>query len=217
MGINVLVVDQERTFADALAARLEAEQDLEVVAAVQANSPASRMVDGGHADVLLLDADLPDEAAVQLCEEASGRDAAPLVIMLSRAAETERIVTALRSGAAAWVCKNESVEHLLRVIRGVAQGEVWLPRAVTGQVLQSLMREQERQRNNDRLLATLSPREREILACLADGAGRLDVAERLYLSPNTVRTHLQNLMAKLGVHSTLAAVALMRSRRGLHG
>jgi len=217
MGINILVVDQERTFADALAARLETEQDLEVVAAVQANPPALRVIDGGHADILLLDADLPDGAAIQICEEASGNDRTPQVIMLSRAAETERVVAALRSGAAAWVCKHESLEHLLRVIHGVAQGEVWLPRTVTGQVLQSLMREQERQQDRDRLLATLTPREREVLDCLADGAGRLDVAEQLYLSPNTVRTHLQNLMTKLGVHSTLAAAALMRSRRDLPG
>jgi DNA-binding NarL/FixJ family response regulator len=67
-------------------------------------------------------------------------------------------------------------------------------------------------RESDRLLAALTPREREILSCLADGAGRHDVAERLHLSANTVRTHLQNLMAKLGVHSTLEAVALTRAQ-----
>ena len=73
-----------------------------------------------------------------------------------------------------------------------------------------LMRAQDRQQEQNTLLAALTPREREILACLADGAGRRDVAERLYLSANTVRTHLRNLMAKLGVHSTLEAVAMVR-------
>lgn len=217
MGIQVLVVDQERTFADALAARLEAEQDLEVVAAVHTSAPASCLIDGRHGDVLLLDADMPDEAAVRLCEEASGRVAALRVVMLSHSAEADRIVAALRSGAAAWVRKDESLKYLLQVIRGVARGEVWLPPAATGQVFQSLLRERERQQETDRLLATLTPRELEVLACLAQGAGRLDVAEQLRLSPNTVRTHLQNLMAKLGVHSTLAAVALTRSQLDLTG
>jgi DNA-binding NarL/FixJ family response regulator len=72
------------------------------------------------------------------------------------------------------------------------------------------MQAQDQQQDEDTLLAALTPREREVLACLADGDGRRDVAERLYLSANTVRTHLQNLMAKLGVHSSLEAVAVTR-------
>ena len=210
MGISVFVVDQERTFADALAARLEAEDDVEVVAAVHARAPAQALIVGRHADVMLLDGDLPERAAMRLCEELCGRDEAPRVVILSYSSEPERIVDAVRSGAAAWVGKNESLQHLLTVIRGVARGETWLPPAEVGLVLQVLMQDQDRRRDNDRLLAALTPRELEVLACLAEGAGRREVAERLHLSANTVRTHLQNLMAKLGVHSTLEAVAISR-------
>jgi DNA-binding NarL/FixJ family response regulator len=210
MGISVFVVDQERTFADALAARLEAEEDVEVVAAGHARTPAECLSVGRHADVMLLDGDLPERAAMRLCEELCTRDGAPHVVMLSYSSQPERIVDAVRSGAAAWVRKNESLQHLLQVIRGVACGETWLPPAETGHVLGYLMADQERRRDNDRLLAALTPREREVLACLAEGAGRREVAEQLHLSANTVRTHLQNLMAKLGVHSTLEAVALSR-------
>jgi DNA-binding NarL/FixJ family response regulator len=98
------------------------------------------------------------------------------------------------------------------VIRGVARGETWLPPAESGNVLRLLMAERQQQEDNDGLLAALTPREREVLACLAEGAGRREVAERLHLSANTVRTHLQNLMAKLGVHSTLEAVAMSRTQ-----
>ena len=97
------------------------------------------------------------------------------------------------------------------MIRGVAKGETWLPPAAVGRVLRSLIQDQERRRENDELLAALTPREREVLTCLAEGAGRREVAERLHLSANTVRTHLQNLMTKLGVHSTLEAVAMSRA------
>src|SRR5215469_14464487 len=133
MGISVFVVDQERTFADALAARLEAEDDVEVVAAVHARTPAQCLLVGRHADVMLLDGDLPDRAAMRLCEELCGRDEPPRVVMLSRTSEPERIVDAIRSGAAAWVGKNESLHHLLEVIRGVDRGETWLPPAEAGQ------------------------------------------------------------------------------------
>jgi len=210
MGITVFVVDQERTFADAVAARLEAEDDIEVVAAVHARTPAECLILGRHADVMLLDGDLAERAAIRLCEELCGRDDPPRVVVLSHTSEADRIVDAVRAGAAAWVCKRQSLEHLLQVIRGVAKGETWLPPAEAGQVLRMLMREQEQRQDNDRLLAALTPREREVLTCLAEGVGRREVADRLHLSANTVRTHLQNLMAKLGVHSTLEAVAISR-------
>lgn len=159
---------------------------------------------------MLLDGDLPERAAIRLCEELCGRDDPPRVIVLSYSSEAERIVDAVRAGAVGWVGKDESLEHLLRVIRGAAQGETWLPPVVAGHVLRLLMAERQQQQDSDGILSALTPREREVLSCLADGAGRREAAERLHLSANTVRTHLQNLMAKLGVHSTLEAVAMSR-------
>lgn len=210
MGLSLFVIDQERTFADAVAARLEAEQDIDVAVAVHRHAPAPSLIVARHADIVLLDGDLPGDAAIHLCEELSGRPDAPRVIILSSSSAAERIAEAVRCGAAGWVCKREALDHLLQVIRGVASGETWLPPAETGRVLQLLLAEREERRESDRLLASLTPREREVLSYLADGAGRRDVAERLHLSAHTVRTHLQNLMAKLGVHSTLEAVALTR-------
>lgn len=212
MGISVFVVDQERTFADALAARLEAEDGIEVVAAVHGRTPAQCLILGRQADVMLLDADLPEGVAIRLCEELCGRDEAPRVIILSNSSEAERIVDAVRAGAAGWVRKDESFEHLVDVIRRTSRGETWLPPAETGRIMALLLGDQERRREDDELLDALTPREREVLSCLAEGAGRREVAERLHLSANTVRTHLQNLMAKLGVHTTLEAVALSRPR-----
>jgi DNA-binding NarL/FixJ family response regulator len=210
MGITAVIIDQQRTFADALAARLEVEDDIAVVAAVYPRTPGQCLIAGRQADVIMLDADLADSAASRLCEELTSRDEPPSVVMLSRSSEPERIVDAVRARAAGWVRKDQSLDYLLQVVRGAAHGETWLPPAEAGNVLRILLNAQEQQRDNDRLLAALTPREREVLACLADGARRREVAEQLHLSANTVRTHLQNLMAKLGVHSTLEAVALTR-------
>lgn len=214
MAINVIVADRERTFVDALAARLAAERDMEVVGAVHVRAPGPWLVAGRPAEVMVLDADLPGEAANHLCEELSARDEPVGVIMLSSSSEPERIVAAIRAGAAAWVRKDESLEYLLGIIRGVARGETWLPPSETGQVLRLLLRAEDRHRQSERLLAALTPRERAVLACLAEGADHREVAQQLHLSVNTVRTHLQNLMAKLGVHSALEAVALTRDHAG---
>jgi DNA-binding NarL/FixJ family response regulator len=215
MRINVLVADQERTFVDALATRLESESEIEVVGTVQLKMPAPRLIAPTSTDVLVLDGDLPGRAADRLCRELSGRDMRTRVITLSSSSEPTRIVQAVRVGVAAWVRKDESLDYLLCVIRGVARGETWLPPAETGNVVRLLLREQDRQRQTERLLARLTPREREVLACLANGTARRDlVAEQLHLSVNTVRTHLQNLMGKLKVHSALEAVALTRDDAG---
>ena len=209
MEINVLVADQERTFADALASRLEAEDGIKIVG-VQVKTPSPWLTTGKAADVMVLDGDVPGGAVKRLCQALSGRDERTRVVALSFSSEPERVVEAFRAGAAAWVRKDESLDHLVRVIRGVARGETWLPPREAGDIVRFLLGERDRHRNNELLLASLTSRERTVLACLAEGAGHRDVAEQLHLSVSTVRTHLQNLMTKLGVHSALEAVALAR-------
>jgi DNA-binding NarL/FixJ family response regulator len=208
--VHVLIVDQQRTFRDALATRLRVEHDLVGVVDAQSAESARRVLAGRSTDVILLDAELPGDSGVAFCSEMTQRVSAPCVVMLSAVTEARRIVTAVRAGAVAWVRKDESVDHLLRVIRGVVRGETWLPPTDLGRVLRFLIDDQDDRRGTAELLAALTPRERDVLFYLVEGAGRKEVAERLQLSANTVRTHLQSLMAKLGVHSTLEVVALTR-------
>jgi DNA-binding NarL/FixJ family response regulator len=208
MPLGLLILLQERTFADALAIRLESEPDIVVVAALDASALPPQVFVGSRVDVVILDADLADNAAFRLCQELSQAPGAPFVIFLSRSSDPECIVSAIRAGAAGWVRKDESLARLANVIRGVAQGETRLPPDQIGEVLRLLMHGPDQDENGDQLLAALTSREREVLQCLAEGNRRRDVAKNLHMSPNTVRTHLQNLMAKLGVHTAIEAVAL---------
>jgi DNA-binding NarL/FixJ family response regulator len=215
MLVRLLIFVQEGTFADALATRLEAEDDLEVVAALYMRVPSPQLFTGSRADVVLLDGDLADDAAFRLCEELQQRGDMPRVVFLSYSADAVRIVRAIAAGAIGWVGKDESLDRLIEVIHGAARGETWLPPRETGSVLRFLMRGSDpEQENGAQLLAALTRREREVLAYLAEGTNRRDLAELLHMSPNTVRTHLQNLMTKLNVHSALEAVALTRSDLG---
>lgn len=210
--IHLLIVEQQRTFRDALAIRLRAEPDLVVAAEAQSAEAARRVLAGRSADVILLDAELPDDSGVAFCAEMTRRIPPLCVVMLSAASEAQRIVAAIRAGVVAWVRKDESIDYLLRVIRGVVRGETWLPPTELGQVLRLLIEDQDDRRGRDELLEALTPRERDVLFHLLEGAGCKEVAARLRLSANTVRSHLQSLMTKFGVHSTLELVALTRPR-----
>ena len=96
---------------------------------------------------------------------------------------------------------NISVNQFMRTFQFAA--------LLTG-VLRELTAARKHRTESERLVESLTPREREVLRCMVAGLGRKAVAERLFLSPHTVRTHMQNVLGKLGVHSTLAAVALAR-------
>ena len=208
--VDVLVIDRQRTFADAVAVWLETAAGVASATAVYSAQSAQCMMASSHVDIVLVDGDMPDNVSLTLCAEATCRDHPPRIIVLSASAEAGRILAAIRAGAVAWVRKDESGEHLLQVIGRVARGETWVPPSELGHVFQLLLDELSEVREEDPL-AALTRRERDVLLQVAQGADRKEVAERLHLSVNTVRTHMQSLMAKLGVHSALEAVAVTRS------
>ncbi|MGW7416711.1 LuxR C-terminal-related transcriptional regulator [Streptomyces sp. NPDC054863] len=236
--IRVLVVDDHRIFAESLAAALAAEPDVDVAAA--GSGPAAlRCLERGAAegrkfDVMLIDADLgtalapgggvphavavPDSGAEQdglvdgISLVAGVRTGQPGVrtVVLAEKDDPRRAALALQAGASGWVAKDCSLQRLLAVIRGVLREETHLPPALLTGVLRELTAARKHRTESERLVESLTPREREVLRCMVAGLGRKAVAERLFLSPHTVRTHMQNVLGKLGVHSTLAAVALAR-------
>ncbi|MCP3758711.1 LuxR C-terminal-related transcriptional regulator [Streptomyces sp. NPDC056773] len=229
--IRVLVVDDHRIFAESLAAALAAEPDVDVSAA--GSGPAAlrclerAVAEGRRFDVLLVDSDLAAVPAGVPAQRESGsappaadgialvagvRVSHPAVrtVVLAERDDARRAALALQAGASGWVAKDCSLSRLLAVIRGVLREETHLPPALLTGVLRELTAARKHRTDSERLVESLTPREHEVLRCMVAGLGRKDVAARLFLSPHTVRTHMQNVLGKLGVHSTLAAVALAR-------
>ncbi|MFD3695624.1 LuxR C-terminal-related transcriptional regulator [Streptomyces sp. NPDC058646] len=230
--IRVLVVDDHRIFAESLAAALAAEPDVDVSAA--GSGPAAlrclerAVAEGRRFDVLLVDADLgvvagavpaqrepgsgPTPSSDGIALVAGVRVAHPGVrtVVLAERDDPRRAAHALQAGASGWVAKDCSLSRLLAVVRGVLREETHLPPALLTGVLRELTAARKHRTDSERLVESLTPREHEVLRCMVAGLGRKDVAARLFLSPHTVRTHMQNVLGKLGVHSTLAAVALAR-------
>jgi DNA-binding NarL/FixJ family response regulator len=204
----LLVLDDYATFADAIASRLNAEPGIQAAAATTVEQArrvmARRVVDG-----LLLDLDLNSHHGLQFAAEALRTQPRVRIVVVTGTDDERQIVDAVRLGVVGWVGKDEPVEHLLAVVRGTLRGETWIPpRLLTG-VIASL-RAGNSQSVGSELAAKLTRREQEVLSLMVAGMTAESIAAQLFLSRNTVRTHIQNLIGKLGVHSAVAAVAVAR-------
>ncbi|MES9535846.1 MULTISPECIES: response regulator transcription factor [unclassified Actinomadura] len=201
--IRVLIVDDHALFAEALAARLGREPDLVILPIAADVRRALALTAAERPRVIVLDMTLDTESGLDVLDRVRKRYPDVRVVMLTAMSDVDAMVRAIRTGAVAWVEKTESADLVARVIRSAARRGGWIPPDVLGEVLRRL-----REDDAGGVIAELTPREREVLQCMVDGLGRAEIAERLCLSANTVRTHTQNLLAKLDMHSALEAITL---------
>jgi len=204
--ISVLIVDDHQTFAEALRSLLSREADLHPVW-IARSVPEARVLLGRYQPaVVVLDLLLADGSGLQVVDHVREESAGSRMLVLTGFTSLEPAVAALQRGVLGWLPKTVDPDRLVAAIRGVARGEAWLAPDLLGDVLPRLVAQPGNAPRDP--LAALTPREREVLQCMVDGLSRGEIASRLYLSANTVRTHTQNLLAKLEVHSTLESVAL---------
>ena len=205
MQISVLVVDDHPVMAESLAAGLASEGDLDLVGTAASGAAALAIVSTRRVDVAVVDTDLGDEDGIHLGR--SLREISPgthVVHLAGPEADVARVTEALRSGVRGWVAKNGSMHELVAAVRGSRQQETRIPAALLTHVFGKLAPSQ------PSALDVLTSRQREVLQGLVDGLTRTAIGERLFLSRNTVRTHIQNLLHRLNAHSTLEAVAIAR-------
>jgi DNA-binding NarL/FixJ family response regulator len=205
--IRVLIVDDHALFAEALAARLNKEPDLVILPIALDVRRALALVATERPHMILLDLMLSAESGLEILDHVRNDYPDIRVVMLTAVRDVDSIAQAIRRGAVGWLPKTESADLVARVVRSAARKGGWIPPDVLGDVLRRLVTV-DRPDGGSRLLAELTPREREVLQAMVDGLNRTQIAQRLGLSANTVRTHTQNLLAKLDLHSALEAVTL---------
>jgi DNA-binding NarL/FixJ family response regulator len=206
---KLLVVDDYVTFAEALAARLDIEPGM-TASAVTTIEQARCALSESRFDVLLLDVDLGGSDGLRFAAAAISGHPDMRIVVVTAGEDASQVVDAVQIGVSGWVPKTEPIEHLLSVVRGSLRGETWIPPRLLTRVLAELKSAQRDRADYETLMSALTGREKEILSCLAAGMSVDAIAGQLYLSRNTVRTHVQNTLGKLNVHSALAAVALAR-------
>lgn len=206
--ISLAVVHPLRMWVHALEAVISAHTDLDLVVAHTDPRWVHNAVGQGTVDIVLLGLGPQDGAGPvrTMREQCEGVG----VVVISDCDEAAFISDVVRAGARGYLAQNCSLAELVRAVHGIRRGETWMhPRHVSKLVEGLLSSESSKEQEHDRL-APLSDREREILQCLALGMRRQEIAEHLFLSPNTVRTHIHHVLRKLEVHSTLAAVSILR-------
>jgi two-component system NarL family response regulator len=212
--IRVLIAAGQRAFAEALAMRFDSEPDLEVVATATHAEEALRAATASPVDLAVIDVDAL-ESFVALGDRLRViRPGIASVGLTDGGDDPAALTAAVHQGVRGWVRKTADISELLAVVRRVHGGETSIPpRLLTG-LLDRLLSEGADERAADLLLASLTSRERRVLQAMSEGAGRQEIADELGISVNTVRTHTQNILTKLDVHSSLAAVRVAR-RAGL--
>lgn len=208
-SLRILLADEQSLFREALRVVLEAESDLRVVADVRDGLHAVAEADRTRPDVALLHAALPNCDGISAIALIKERVPDCKVLVLTDEEDQGALTHALEAGANGYLTKESPVGELVEAVRAVHRGETLVPSRMLGRLFDGLIRHRRDQDAAIRLMSRLTRREREVLALLAEGAGNEAIAEVLIISPETARTHIQNVLSKLGVHSRLEAATFV--------
>lgn len=206
--VRVVICDDHRLVAEGLALLLDRQPDVEVVGLAATVAEVRRMVSSRRPDVVLMDYALPDGDGVAATALIKADHPEVKVVMLTSFVDEDVLVGAIEAGCSGYVTKAKGGDELTTAVRLAAEGEALVSADMLARLLPRL------RRNHRGVGADLSARERQVLDLLADGVSKEAIADRLVLSTNTVRNHIQNLLVKLGAHSRLEAVATA-TREGL--
>jgi DNA-binding NarL/FixJ family response regulator len=199
--LRVLIVDDHPVVREGLGAVVRRSEGLTLVGEAGDGAEAVAAYRQLKPDVVLMDLRLPGKDGLEATREILCQDPGANIVLLTTFEEEGLARRALQSGARGVLLKDASTEELVAAVRAAAAGTVTLDPSLTGELLKKPL---------------LSEREREILALIASGHSNKEVAKKLYLTENTVKTHLANLFQKLGVHDRAEAVAEGLKRGLLH-
>jgi two-component system NarL family response regulator len=212
--LSLLIVDDHAIFREGLRALLDMEEDFVVIGEASRGDEAVAMVADGPPDVILLDLHLPDGNGADFCRQLLQVSPGSKVLILSAYENDQEVSAALISGASGYVLKTVGGERLAGNIRSVYQGEVLLAPTVAAKVVRQLSRLREEAGRQEEALDALTPREHEVFFLASRGLKNAEIAEELYLSEKTIKTHLRNIYNKLNLASK-AELRLFAVKKGL--
>jgi len=201
-SIRVLVADDHTIFREGLCRLLEAEDDITVIGEACSGKECLGQVVRLKPDVLLLDLKMPDPDGLAVLSELGGAESSVRTIVLTASEDERDYVETVRRGARGIVLKQAATERLLEGIRKVHRGEIWIDQRVAAEVVKAMSRPPAAPSTRGEK-GLLTPRESEIVSLVTQGLRNKEIAEKLSISEQTVKNHLQNIYDKLGVSDRL--------------
>jgi len=211
---SLLLVEDHASFRQTLARVFDQEPDFEVVAQAGSLSEARLVMEGREVDLGVIDLSLPDGEGVELIEYL--REANPLfaALVVTASLDREDHARAVEAGAAGILHKSADVDEILDATRRLAAGETLFSPEELVELLRLAGQTREEERDARANIEQLTPREMEVLKALGEGLSNKEIAQSLHMSVDTERTHMMNILSKLGVHSRLQAL-LFAARYGI--
>src|SRR5579863_535899 len=192
--IRIAIADDHPIFRDGLRELLSLEKDFEVVAEIGNGGDVLRVVEERRPDILLLDLQMPGAHGLAILERMqAAAQTRPRVIVVTASEDKNEFVQTIKLGTAGIVLKQSPTEMLFKSIRKVHAGEIWLDSHTTAAVMRQFSGEDVTGAQNGRGRSPLSQREREIVALVTQGFKNKEMAEKMFISEQTVKNHLHNI------------------------
>jgi DNA-binding NarL/FixJ family response regulator len=215
--IRIVIADDHPIFRDGLRKLLSLEEDFRVVAEARDGKEVLEVLEEHQPDILLLDLKMPGLDGLTALQKLQNSRTKTRVIVLTASEDKNQFVQAMKFGTCGIVLKQTATELLIKSIRKVHAGEIWLDSHTTAAVMRQFSSPLDAAPlgGRDRDRSPLSQREREIVVLVAQGFKNKEMAEKMFISEQTVKNHLHNIFDKLGVSDRLE-LALYAIHKNIH-
>jgi DNA-binding NarL/FixJ family response regulator len=203
--IRVLVVDDQELFRRGLTMLLTVEPGIDVVGEAGDGIEGTNLATSTTPDVVLLDIRMPKRSGIEACRAIKDVVPSTKIIMLTVSDEEADLYEAVKSGAAGYLLKDSSIEEVAQAVRVVADGQSLISPSMAVKLIDEFKQMSRPDRNQVPGLR-LTERELEVLRLVAKGMNNREIAKQLFISENTVKNHVRNLLEKLQLHSRMEAV-----------
>jgi DNA-binding NarL/FixJ family response regulator len=206
---RIVVADDHQVVRNGFAELLGTQEDFDVVGTAADGAEAVSICRRLTPDIVLMDVRMPGTDGIEATRQLAGDDNAPRVIILTTFDLDEYVYDALRAGASGFLLKDVTAERLFDAVRVVADGEALLAPGVTRRLISEFAALRPRADDAPRAaLAELTPRETEVLRLVAEGLSNPEIAARLVVTEETVKTHVSRVLRKLGLRDRTQAVVM---------
>jgi DNA-binding NarL/FixJ family response regulator len=213
--VRIVVADDHQIVRSGFAALLDTQPDFTVVGIADDGAEAVRVCRETSPDVVLMDVRMPGMDGIEATRLLTSADSGPRVLVLTTFDLDEYVYDALRAGASGFLLKDVTAERLFDAVRVIAEGEALLAPAITRRLISEFARQRPRPKDpkepadpvqSGPAFGTLTPRETEVLRLIAAGLSNPEIAKRLVVTEETVKTHVSRVLSKLGLRDRTQAV-----------